>query len=293
MVNRSPSSNFAFRHIRNMAPTPAGSKNTKGKNFRSKVPAGSADPVVKAKRKVNCSKCKSPHFPPTGRACQKVVTTSVTIPNHDLSSTLNTEDMPPPVSPALSPVKPDSETQAALDILFRAQAQALAHASPTTSTLSPVRADPNTSAAQVTDKLIDIIAAQQAQFTAQAQTLAHVSPSVPPVAQPPFNLIHRPGPGTQSAPINNAPGPSTQSAPIPRDTEDNNYIKGILMQLLESQKLMTVRHDNLVEQVRRNALSASKEPVTNNNVFSNQQDQWEEMSNTSVGFGTPTPAGGG
>ena len=114
MVNRSPSSNFAFRHIRNMAPTPAGSKNTKGKNIRSKVPAGSADPVVRAKRKVNCSKCKSPHFPPTGRACQKVVTTPVTIPNPDLSSTLaNTEDIPTSVSPAaqisptLSPVRAD------------------------------------------------------------------------------------------------------------------------------------------------------------------------------------------
>ena len=58
-----------------------------------------------------------------------------------------------------------------------------------------------------TQAMIDIIAAQQAQFIAQAQTLAHVSPSVSPAAQPPFNLIHRPGHGTQSAPINNIPPP--------------------------------------------------------------------------------------
>ena len=86
MVNRSPSSNFQFRHchIRNMAPTPTGGKNPKGKPIKSKVPPGSATPIVRTKRKVNCSKCKKPHFPPTGRACQKPVTSH----NPDLSSTL-------------------------------------------------------------------------------------------------------------------------------------------------------------------------------------------------------------
>ena len=150
MVNRSPSSNFAFRHILNMAPQQTGSKNTKGKQIKrlaSKFPPGSAQPVVRQKRKVLCSKCKEPHFPPTGRACQKVELApnpDLSAPNPDLSSTLaNTEEQPPVTSPSLSPVRRDPETQAALDMLQ--QAHLIANASPT---LSPVRADPNTPAAQ-------------------------------------------------------------------------------------------------------------------------------------------------
>ena len=97
-----------------MAPQQTGSKNTKGKQIKSKIPPGSAPPVVRAKRKVNCSKCKEPHFPPTGRACQKLVT----VPNPDLSSTLaNTEEEPPVISPTLSPVRPDPAALAALDPL--------------------------------------------------------------------------------------------------------------------------------------------------------------------------------
>ena len=139
MVNRSPSSNFAFRHIRNMAPQQTGS-NKKGKQIKGKFPPGSAPPVARQKRKVLCTKCKEPHFPPTGRACQK----PVTAPNPDLSSTLaHTEEQPPVTSPTLSPVRRDLETQLALDML--AQARLIAQASPT---LSPVRADPNTPAAQ-------------------------------------------------------------------------------------------------------------------------------------------------
>ena len=70
MVNRSPTSNFQFRHILNMAPTPG--KNLKGKQpkktLTSKVPHGSATPIRK-QRKVKCSKCTNTHLPPTGAGC--------------------------------------------------------------------------------------------------------------------------------------------------------------------------------------------------------------------------------
>ena len=156
MVNRSPSSNFVFRNIRNMAPTQTGNKNAKGK-LTSKVPAGSAIPVVK-KKKVHCSKCKGPHFLPTGRACQKLATS----PTPDMSSTLvDTEEVPPTLSPTLSPVRPNPATMDAL----AAQAQFLA----------------------------------QLQAVAQAPPIASHTMAAQPQQAAPI-LINRPGPRTMSAP---------------------------------------------------------------------------------------------
>ena len=185
MVNRSPSSNFAFRHIRNMAPTPTGSKNknAKGKQMKSKVPDGSAKPVVRAKRLVNCSKCKSPHFPPTGRACQK----QVNIPNPDLSSTLaNAEEQPPAGNPTLSPVRPDPATLAALETLA-AQRQALAQGSPIASLVgqaSPnLRQDPYTSCNST-------LFATSTGLVTSSLPIASTTWSQPPlVGQPILNLV--------------------------------------------------------------------------------------------------------
>ena len=172
MVNRSPTSNFQFRHchIRNMAPSPPGGKNSKGKQLKNKATPGSANPAVRAKRMVNCSKCKTPHFPPTGRACQKVVTS--TNPNPNLSSTLvhaeqeshgdNTRQQ---TSPTLSPVR----------------------------TESPVRLEPNTQAAeaQMIQNLLDRFG-QNTQSTTIPPHLAHASPIVSPVThQPPTSSTHR------------------------------------------------------------------------------------------------------
>ena len=204
--------------------------------MKSKVPDGSAKPVVRAKRLVNCSKCKSPHFPPTGRACQK----QVNIPNPDLSSTLaNAEEQPPAGNPTLSPVRPDPATLAALETLA-AQRQALAQGSPITE--SPVRLEPNTQEAEahMIQNLLDRFG-HGTQSATIPPHLAHASHTVPPVThQPP----------------NHPPGPSTQSVPIPHDSVVNDFIKwstGILKQLLANQQFITARHDNLAEQVRKNA----------------------------------------
>ena len=76
MVNRSPTSNFQFRHchIRNMAPQNTGSSSKKGKQIKrlaGKFPPGSA-PCSETKEEGALLKMQRPHFPPTGRACQKV-----------------------------------------------------------------------------------------------------------------------------------------------------------------------------------------------------------------------------
>ena len=202
MVNRSPSSNFAFRYIRNMAPQPTGS-GKKGKGLRNKVtskfPPGSAPPVTKQKRKVSCTKCKESHFPPTGRACQKVLSA----PNPDLSSTLaHTEEQAPFNSPTLSPVRRDLETQAALDMLQQ-QARLIAQASPTLSPARPL--SPVTPERAALDSL-----AAQAQFLAQAQAqvLAQALPTATPLVQASHNPTSVPGPSSQSAP-RQSPFPTT------------------------------------------------------------------------------------
>ena len=194
-----------------MAPTPTGGKNPKGKQLKSKVSPGPATPVVRNKRKVNCSKCKTPHFPPTGRACQKLVT------SHNLSSTL--------VQPEEEPHVGTTRTQ-------------------NPPTLSPVRPDPNA-------------------LAAQAQV-------------PPLGLI-------------NIPGPSTQFASIPPSTPSHNPnspIQDILNQIFENQQDMKNRQNDLVEKERqRTAREALNMPDSNRNVFSSEQERWEELSNNSMRIG--------
>ena len=271
MVNRSPTSNFQFRHcnIRNMAPQQTGS-NKKGKQIKrlaGKFPPGSAHPVVRQKRMVTCSKCKEPHFPPTGRACQKVQSAQpdLSAPNPDLSSTLaDTQEQPPVITPTLSPVRRDPETQAALDVLQ--QAHLIATASPT---LSPVRADLNVpdAQAQLINNLLD-------RFGHNNRS----APIPPPQVQEPApytpDLIHR-------------PGPSTQSSQVPFNP--NSHIQDAFELINKNIQRMSDRQEELIEKERLRTARESNTPApvyvpdTNNHVFSSEQERWEAISNTSMG----------
>ena len=73
------------------------------------------------------------------------------------------------------------------------------------------------------------------------------------------DLIHRPGPSNQSAPI----PPS-----FPQSSEANRYIEGVLKQILENQTDMTARQNDLINRERqRTAREALNIPDNNRNVF--------------------------
>ena len=111
-----------------MAPTPA--KNTKGKQKRTGRSAQPSQPtstiVVKKPRKVKCSKCIKPHYPPTGAGCLQLPTPlQDCILASNLSSTLVGQDDPSaasiqaqishisqPISPVRSlPGSPEAQVQ--------------------------------------------------------------------------------------------------------------------------------------------------------------------------------------
>ena len=269
MVHRSPSSNFTFRHILNMAPQQTGSKNVKGKQIKrlaGKFPSGSAPPVVRQKRKVICSKCKDTHFPPTGRACQRAelaTNRDSSVPNPDLSSTLaNTEEQAPVTSPSLSPVRRDPETQAALDMLQ--QAHLIANTSPS---LSP-RVDPNTPAAQA--QLINNLLDRFGHNTRSA-------PMPPPQEPPPHT---NPGTSTQAAHIPHS---------VPQPHNPNSQIQDALELINKNLQRMSDRQDDLIDKERARTARELNTPAPvhvpdhNNHVFSNEQERWEAISNTSMG----------
>ena len=225
-----------------MAPTPTGSKNkkpanSKGKQMKSKVPEGSAKPVVRQKRLVNCSKCKSPHFPPTGRACQK----QVNMPNPDLSSTLaNAEEQSLTGSPTLSPVRPDPATLAALETLA-AQRQALAQGSPTPSLVGQAspRLEPNTQETEA--QMIQNLLYRFGQNAQSATTHAPPVGQPPIVGQPILNPTNRPGPSTQSDNIHISIPPHNPNAQmqdmLERILKNQLNMRGDVNDLIEKERL--------------------------------------------------------
>ena len=119
---------------------------------------------------------------------------------------------------------------------------------PQTPPLSPVRPHPAS---------IDALAAQ-AQFIAEVQAIAQAPPipshTMAAQAAAPI-LINRPGPSAASA--STAPPP-----PFPQESEANSYIASVLKQILENQKDMKARQDNLINKERlRTARELSNTPV--------------------------------
>ena len=179
-----------------MAPQNNGSSGKKGKGIKKlagKFPSGSAQPVVRPKRKVVCSKCKAPHFPPTGRACQKLESAPIpdlSAPHTDLSSTLahTVEQLPGTSPPTLSPVRRDPETQAALDMLNQ-QAYLIASSSPTQAQESaPVTSDLNLPANQA--QLINNLLQRFGQNTRSAPVVTSPVGQSQPIQPPPPALTY-------------------------------------------------------------------------------------------------------
>ena len=201
-----------------------------------------------------CSKCKAPHFPPTGRACQKLESALIpdlSAPHTDLSSTLaNTVEQLPVTSPTLSPVRRDPETQAALDMLQQ-QAYLIANSSPTQAQESaPVTPDLNLPANQA--QLINNLLQRFGQNTRSAPVVTSPVGQAQPIQPPSVNI----------------PGPSTQSAPVPHSLRPphnpNSQIQDALELMNRNIQRVSDRQDELIEKERIRAARESNSPAAVN-----------------------------